>query len=311
MKKNRRSFLKNTTLSALGLSLLPNLSQAKETKQKNSPQNCSQTTQDYYGEGPFYTNNPPTISNNQLASLAEVGTRLIISGRVFNLDCSQWLPNTIIDVWHADDSGAYDNVGYNLRGQMTTNSQGFYIFETIKPGFYLNGPTYRPSHIHFKITPPGFGTLTTQLYFQNDQYIPTDAAASINSGSYDATTRIIPLTNNNGTLEGTFDIVISGNGVPNGTSNIHLNKGMIYNASPNPFRDQLVIKYGVFRESKVSLSVYNIEGKTVAHLEEATLLPEKYETTWQPNHDLPNGHYFIALKVNDLQVHYLKVVRMK
>ena len=85
----------------------------------------------------------------------------------------------------------------------------FYIFETIKPGLYLNGSSYRPSHIHFKITPPGFNALITQLYFQGDPYIPTDAAASVNSGSFDATHRIIPLvTNINGDLEGTWDIII-------------------------------------------------------------------------------------------------------
>ena len=78
---------------------------------------------------------------------------------------------------------------------------------------YLNGSTFRPSHIHFKITPPGFNTLITQLYFQGDPYLSTDAAASITSGSFDATNRIIPLvTNSNGDLEGTWDIVIDGNG---------------------------------------------------------------------------------------------------
>jgi hypothetical protein len=35
----------------------------------------------------------------------------------------------------------------------------------------------------------------------------------------------------------------------------------------------------------------------------------KYLISLQPEQTLPGGHYFIALKVNDLQVHYLKVVK--
>ena len=129
-----------------------------------------------YGQGPFYTANAPTIQNNQLANINEIGTRLIISGHVYNLECSEFIPNTEIDIWHANDSGTYDNSGFNLRGKTYSNAQGYYIFETVKPGLYLNGATYRPSHIHLKITPPGHNSLITQLYFEGDPYIPTDVA---------------------------------------------------------------------------------------------------------------------------------------
>jgi protocatechuate 3,4-dioxygenase beta subunit len=311
--KNRRQFLRNSALSLLGLSALPLSIKAASKKQTAADRllDCDQTTQDYYGEGPFYTINPPSIANNQLAPSNEPGTKLIISGRVFNLDCSAVIPNAVVDIWHADDAGTYDNSGYHLRGQTQTNNQGFYIFETIKPGRYLNGPTYRPSHIHFKITPPSFSTLTTQLYFQGDPYIANDAAASITTGAYDASDRIIPLTTNAGTLEGTWDIVISGNGIPTGTSNIHIDKGIIYSASPNPYSDSVRIHYGIFKESEVSIMVYDVAGRLVANLEESKLSPDKYEAFWAPDQALPNGHYFVALKVNALQVHYLKIVYQK
>jgi hypothetical protein len=52
-----------------------------------------------------------------------------------------------------------------------------------------------------------------------------------------------------------------------------------------------------------------MNGQTVAKLEEKTLSAEKYTATWQPGPDLPDGYYFIALKINDLQVHYLKVLK--
>ncbi len=308
--KNRRQFLKNISLTSLTMGVLPVISCGRTSpgKKEIKINNCEKTTLDLYGEGPFYTDNPPVLQGNQLAEANEAGTRMIISGRVFNLDCSQYLPNTLIDIWHANDAGQYDNQGYNLRGQVYSNNQGFYMFETIQPGKYLNGSKYRPSHIHFKITPPGFQTLTTQLYFEGDTDIPEDAAASVNSGQYDATHRIIPLTENTeGKLEGTWDIMVNGEGVT-GTSDIHLDKGIIYSLNPNPFTESLMIKYGVFRKAKVSLVAYDLLGNLVAILEEKELLPEIYEAEWNPPSSLPNGHYFIALKINELQVYYLKTI---
>ena len=318
MKKNkednRRQFLKNTSLSLLSVAVFPTILNSENStvslSKKDTVFTCDQSTEDAYGQGPFYTANAPLIQNNQLADISEAGTRIIISGLVYNLECSEVIPNTEIDIWHANDAGGYDNIGYNLRGKTTTNSQGFYVFESIKPGLYLNGATFRPSHIHFKITPPGFNTLITQLYFQGDPYIPTDAAASVTSGAFDATNRIIPLaSNSNGDLEGTWDIVIDGNGVPVGTNNIHLDKGIIYSASPNPFTDHIEINYGVFTKSKVVISVYNIRGQIVANLDERMLEPEKYSVSWNPHVNLPKGHYFVSIIINDLQVHYLKVIR--
>ncbi len=242
---------------------------------------CEPTTLDYFGEGPFYTDDPPIIEDNKLAKLNESGTKMIISGRILNLDCNEFIPNTVIDVWHANDAGQYDNQGYSLRGYTESNDQGFYLFETIKPGKYLNGNSFRPSHIHFKITPPGFSTLTTQLYFEGDTSITNDAAASIHSGTYDATNRIIKLNeNSDGILEGIFDIIINANGITIGIADLHLDKGIVYKASPNPFQNRVKIEYGVFKEAMVGLIVYDITGRKVALLEEKKLLADKYITIW-------------------------------
>ncbi|MCF8373201.1 MAG: T9SS type A sorting domain-containing protein [Bacteroidales bacterium] len=310
LNKTRRQFLKNFSLASLSVGLLPTIAKGNGiAAESKATLNCNLTTPDYYGEGPFYTPNPPTIQNNLLVASTEPGVRLILSGQVRTLDCTELIHNAVIDVWHANDAGAYDNVGYNLRGITYSNNQGFYMFETILPGHYLNGANYRPSHIHLKITPPGFATLTTQLYFEGDQYIPIDAAASISSGQYDATHRIIPITmNTDGKYEGTWDIVVDGNGTV-GMSDLHLEKGMIYSASPNPFSDSVNINYGVFHENVVSLWVFDLQGRTVAKLEEKSLKAEKYTATWQPDSNLPKGYYFIALKVNDIQVHYIKVLK--
>ena len=306
---SRRQFLRNTALATFSAGLLPSIVKANDNPASKSLSFCNPTTLDYYGQGPFYTANAPTIINNQLASPTEPGTRLILSGIVQTIDCSAPIPNTVIDVWHANSAGAYDNTGFNLRGKTETNAQGYYLLETILPGKYLNGAAYRPRHIHFKITPPSFPTIITQLYFQGDTDIPGDAAASITSGTYDATNRIIPITiNTQGKYEGTWDIALNGNGV--GIADIHLDKGVIYSVSPNPFTDTIEIHYAVFQAFKVCIQVFDIRGSLVAVLDEQNLQPQKYKAIWQPEDTLQAGIYFVALKLNDLQVHYLKIVKL-
>ena len=158
MKKDRLQFLKNTSLAALATLTFPSILRP-ELNLKSTGQNkknCNPTTQDYYGQGPFYSANAPSIINNQPAAGNEPGTRLIISELVHNLDCTQYIAGAIIEIWHANDAGAYDNTGFNLRGKTTSNSKGFYLFESKYPGKYLNGNAYLLAHIHVKITHPGY-----------------------------------------------------------------------------------------------------------------------------------------------------------
>lgn len=307
-KNNRRNFLKNTALTTVGLSSIATV--AKGNIQQDNTTNCAPTTLDYYGEGPFYLDNPPTLIDNKLLRGDENGDPIIISGRVLDLSCNKYIPNAKIDIWHANPNGDYDTGSFNYRGVTYSNEQGFYLFETLKPGKYLNGNKYRPSHIHFKITAQGFETLTTQLYFKGDEDISTDVAASITSGNFDASQRIISLQKNMADqLEGTWDVVINGEGLPVGIADLHINRGMIYELLPTPFSKILTIKYGVFKKSKVAISVYNLLGEQISNLESSTMFPGKYEAYWEAPDALPQGHYFVTLSINDLQVHYLKALK--
>jgi protocatechuate 3,4-dioxygenase beta subunit len=303
-ENTRRQFLRNLGIASVGIGFIPKLSFA----QTSNAEACDPTTLDYYGEGPFYIENAPEIFNNLLASESEPGERLVLTGRAYDLDCETPLANVEIDIWHADDAGDYDN-SFDLRGKTYTNAQGYYSFETILPGKYLNGNKYRPSHIHLKIVPPGKADITTQLYFEGDSDIPGDAAASITSGTYDASDRIIPLTASNGKMEGVWDVNIAGDGIGL-HENLHLEKGMIYSVGPNPFTDKLNIEYGVFKSAKVTIEILDMQGRLVAVLDQQNLTPQKYKATWQPDNSLEKGMYFIALKTNDIQVHYLKVMKI-
>jgi protocatechuate 3,4-dioxygenase beta subunit len=132
-------------------------------------------------EGPYYRPGAPMRSD--LVDPAMQGTRLVVSGRVVGDDCSSPLENAMIDVWQADADGHYDNdqlAGHRtpgplfLRGKLATAKGGAYEVKTIIPGRYLNGAQYRPSHVHVKVSAPGYRTLTTQLYFEGDPYNDVD-----------------------------------------------------------------------------------------------------------------------------------------
>mgnify|MGYP000583383024 CR=1 FL=1 len=317
MKKDRRQFLKNTAMAGLVMGLSPILAKTsigKKADELELQDSCNQLTQDIYGEGPFYTANAQVSDTGVIASIDEPGTRIRITGIVKNIDCTKVIPNTILDLWQANDAGEYDNSGYNLRRKVKSNSAGFYSFETVLPGKYLFGETYRPRHIHLKVTTPGSPTFTTQIYFEGDTSIPEDIAASRNFGEFDATNRIISLTENDGVLEGTWDIVVDGNGVIGdsvlGVNDLHLTNGMIYAVSPNPFVDELKINYGVFKPSRVKIEIFGMQGELVASVDEKELDSEKYTAIWRPQAHIAAGTYFCVLKMNDLQVHYQKIIKL-
>jgi protocatechuate 3,4-dioxygenase beta subunit len=113
-------------------------------------------------EGPFFKPQSP-----RRASLLEPGLRgrsLVLSGRVLSTDCRP-IPGALIDFWHADDGGEYDNAGFRLRGHQFAAPDGGFRLETIVPGEY----TGRTRHIHVKVQAPGLPRiLTTQLFFPDE-----------------------------------------------------------------------------------------------------------------------------------------------
>ena len=112
-------------------------------------------------EGPFFTPNSP-----QRISLIENGSnapRLVLVGTVLTPDCKP-VPNALLDFWHSDEEGAYDNRGFRYRGHQHADAQGRYRLETIVPAQYPG----RTRHIHVKVQAPGKRILTTQIYFPGD-----------------------------------------------------------------------------------------------------------------------------------------------
>ena len=112
-------------------------------------------------EGPFFTpNSPQRISFIERNSKAP---HFLVTGTVLSAQCRP-VPNALLDFWHSDEEGAYDNRGFRYRGHQHADSQGRFRLETILPAEYPG----RTRHIHVKVQAPGKRILTTQLYFPGD-----------------------------------------------------------------------------------------------------------------------------------------------
>jgi protocatechuate 3,4-dioxygenase beta subunit len=111
--------------------------------------------------GPFFR--PSSPRRTSFLEPGVSGTRIVVAGAVLFTDC-QPVPRALVDVWHADEAGHYDNAGDKLRGHQFTDDHGRYRLQTIMPGFYAG----RTRHVHVKVQAPGQPGLTTQLYFPDE-----------------------------------------------------------------------------------------------------------------------------------------------
>jgi protocatechuate 3,4-dioxygenase beta subunit len=110
--------------------------------------------------GPFYMPDAPL--KRDLASDVEGGPPLTLAGFVLDPRC-QPIPGAMVEIWHADENGEYDNDGFRLRGHQLTDAEGRWGFTTIVTQHYA----FRTAHYHFNVRRPDGGLLTTQLYFPN------------------------------------------------------------------------------------------------------------------------------------------------
>jgi protocatechuate 3,4-dioxygenase beta subunit len=112
-------------------------------------------------EGPFFEPGAPL--RHDLAADAPDGDAITIAGFVLDRECRP-VPGAMVQIWHADEKGRYDNAGYRLRGHQPADDRGRWWFSTIVPAGYPG----RTRHYHFKVAKPGGRVLTTQLYFPGE-----------------------------------------------------------------------------------------------------------------------------------------------
>jgi protocatechuate 3,4-dioxygenase beta subunit len=171
-KRTRREFLQ--AFLALPVSLwMTTCRRAESTEVLEPTQPCGDEDDitPAQTEGPYFTPNSP-----QRASLLEsgiTGTKMVIAGTVLSTSC-QPVARALVDFWHCDGNGVYDNAGYKLRGHQFTDDSGRYSLETIVPGLYPG----RTRHFHVKVQAPNKPILTTQLYFPGESRNNSDGIFS-------------------------------------------------------------------------------------------------------------------------------------
>jgi protocatechuate 3,4-dioxygenase beta subunit len=112
-------------------------------------------------EGPFYK--PRSPARVDLREPGGRGRPIELAGFVLSRRCRP-LSEALVDLWHADERGDYDNSGFRYRGHVLTGADGSYRFRTIMPAVYPG----RTRHYHIKVQAPGSRLLTTQLYFPDE-----------------------------------------------------------------------------------------------------------------------------------------------
>ena len=113
-------------------------------------------------EGPYFKPHSPLRAD--LRTPGASGHPVDLSGLVLTRSCRP-VRKALVDLWHADDKGVYDNQGFGLRGHVFTDADGRYAFRTILPGLYPG----RTRHFHVKVQAPGKAVLTTQFYFPDEE----------------------------------------------------------------------------------------------------------------------------------------------
>ena len=199
----RRTFIKNSTLTVISISAFGALNWNGKNFEGDTP-----TTTDILG--PFYRPNAPLRTNLRLAN--SNGTPIALKGYIFKEDGKTPINNALVEIWHCDENEVYDNTSdeYKYRGGQKTKANGKYEFKSILPVPYKADPkvetSWRPAHIHMRVSVPNQQDLITQLYFKNGKYVDTDKWAS----DPKAVNRILTTTKNNlGESEIVFNVIMS------------------------------------------------------------------------------------------------------
>jgi hydroxyquinol 1,2-dioxygenase len=149
--------------------------------------------------GPFHVPGAPALPLGADISGGAKGEPLFVQARVCGRD-GEAVADAVVDVWQADAEGLYDVQRAGLdhpqaRAVLRTDAQGRLWFRAVTPVAYpipTDGPVgvmlratgrhpWRPAHVHFMISAPGYQTLITHVFRDGDPYLDSDAVFGVRS----------------------------------------------------------------------------------------------------------------------------------
>lgn len=175
--------------------------------------------------GPFYVPGSPwRAEGDSILESPDPGPRVVMRGCVRD-PAGQPISGATVDVWQNATNKLYavqdpQQHPHNLRGRFRTSRLGTFAFETVRPVAYAipdDGPVghlldqlgrhpWRPAHIHFLVTAPGYDPLTTHVFDSGSDYLDSDAVFGVEE-SLIAT--FGAAANGDGALDAEFDFVLT------------------------------------------------------------------------------------------------------
>ena len=162
----------------------------------NGDNGAIETTQNLLG--PFWRMHSPKVENGGTIVRSETsGEPMFVNFRLIDM-AGVPVEGVEVDIWHSSPVGLYENqddsqADYNLRGKFTTDAEGRIWFRSVRPAGYPV-PTdavvgrllkaqkrhpYRPAHVHALAYKPGYKTLITQIYADDDPRLESDVVFGV------------------------------------------------------------------------------------------------------------------------------------
>lgn len=191
--ENRRNFLRRISLGAVALPFLANCQWgtfAQKTADNDIlgliKRNADSSGQNWSGA----LGVPDSVSwKTLLATDADKGERMVISGTVYAPDGKTPAPNTLIYLYHTDIYGHYGNRDKGeprhgrYRGWMLTDAKGRYEFTSIRPASYPDSTI--AAHVHMTMTTTALReTSVDSILFEGDKFITARERSDVGRGGF-------------------------------------------------------------------------------------------------------------------------------
>jgi len=146
--------------------------------------------------GPFHIDDSPELPMGANVAEGLAGETCFLIGSVKDMN-GKPVEGAKLDIWQADADGLYESqLGVDeptLRAVFHTGADGNYVIRTIAPPGYsipMDGTVgdllrktdishFRPAHIHFYISAPGYESLITHLFKKGAKYIDSDVVFGV------------------------------------------------------------------------------------------------------------------------------------